>query len=151
LEKATPLLRGQSQQSLAKKHYQNKYSIVMKDIEQYMYDDPTFAEEFIQSMQLNLAEFRESLLAAISNQEQAHFIKTHHKLKTTLSLIGNKKLIDQADIVLTLLTYGGGAGAITTRVQNTFCRLCNNMIEALSIKLKKIQTYKNISHENISV
>jgi hypothetical protein len=122
----------------------------MNDIEEYLRDDPSFAAEFIQSLQLNLAEFRDSLLATIKNQEHVRFMKTYHKMKTTLSLIDNKKLIDQADIVLTLLTYGG-AGAITTRVQNTFCRLCNSMIEALAIKLKKIQTLKNISHENISV
>jgi HPt (histidine-containing phosphotransfer) domain-containing protein len=115
----------------------------MNDIEQYLKDDPSFATEFIHSLQSNLIEFRDSLIATVGNQEQSYFLKTHHKLKSTLSMVGNQKLNDQTDIVLTLLAFGG-VNAINTRIQNSFCRLCNTAVESLSLKLETLQTSKQV-------
>ena len=111
----------------------------MREIEEYLVSDPEFGQELIGLLIGNLIEFRDSLSMTVKEGKSIFFFKAHHKLRTTLDLIGNKKLELQADQIHATFK-DEGISAVDKRTQNAFCRLCKSSIETLESKLKNYQT-----------
>lgn len=106
----------------------------MKELSEYLEADPEFANELVTSFSDNLMEFRESLLRTIERQDSSIFLKAHHKMKTTLSYTRNERL-EQLANQIKLIIEQQGIGFIENKTKNAFCRLCNNSIADLKIRL----------------
>ena len=94
-------------------------STLFNDLGQYTENDPSFKIELIELMIDNLRELQQAHTHSIVKNDPVDFLKACHKVKTTLSMLGNEEL---EGAVLELKKPGSSAATVS---------LFNRLIEAI--------------------
>ncbi len=116
----------------------SKKKCVMIQLDDYLERDADFAREVLPALADNLTEFCDSLQQAIAQRNFTTFVKAHHKVKTTLALLGNLELRQLADAIQKAVLADGGASVEAAAINR-----CLNLSAWQQLLLQeKIKKYK---------
>jgi len=111
----------------------------MINLDDYLERDADFARQVLPALADNLREFCESLQQAFTHRNFSNFVKAHHKVKTTLALLGNMELRQLADRIHRAVLVDGGA-SVEAAVVDRCLTLSTGQQLVLQQKLNKYQS-----------
>ncbi|HEY5824654.1 MAG TPA: PAS domain S-box protein [Cyclobacteriaceae bacterium] len=123
---------------LKKKISKSNHSAISMGLELYSEGDLTFKKELAGLLIKNIAELKQSLERTFITNDESEFNKTSHKVKTTLSMLGDMELEKTVEKLQVLLAEKENKKEIDPKILNQFFQLCTSAIQGLEDEIKDI-------------